>query len=163
MNEHAPALFQALEASALGATIRQSSWLYMAANVGHILSLVVFATGVAVIDFRMTGMLAATAPGQILKIFRRVVIAGFCGLLLTGSILFTAEASHVILNPVFQIKLGLIALGLLNVAWFEFVTAPIVRDLPPLKALPAGARVAGIISIAIWLSVAAAGRTIAYF
>ena len=63
-----------------------------------------------------------------------MALIGFAGLLLTGSILFTAEASHVILNPVFQFKLGLIALGLLNVAWFEFFTAPTVRDLPPLQA-----------------------------
>src|SRR4051812_37734050 len=45
MNEHAPAIFVALEGSALGAAIRQSTWLYMTANVGHILSLVVFASG----------------------------------------------------------------------------------------------------------------------
>ena len=163
MNEHAPAIFVALEASAFGNAIRQSTWLYMAANVGHILSLVVFASGIAVIDLRMAGMLAATAPGQILKVFRRVVGIGFAGLLLTGSLLFTAEASHVILNPVFLLKLGLIALGLANVSWFEFFVAPTLRDLPPLKALPAGARLAGIASLAIWFVVAACGRTIAYF
>jgi hypothetical protein len=163
MNEHAPAIFVALEASAFGNAIRQSTWLYMAANVGHILSLVVFASGIAVIDLRMAGMLAATAPGQILKVFRRVVGIGFVGLLLTGSILFTAEASHVILNPVFLLKLGLIALGLANVSWFEFFVAPTLRDLPPLKALPAAARIAGIASLTIWLFVAACGRSIAYF
>ena len=54
-------------------------------------------------------------------------------------------------------------LGLLNVALFEIFTAPKVRDLPPLKPLPAAARTAGIISLAIWIAVAACGRTIAYF
>ena len=39
MTDSAPAIFVALEASALGAAIRQSSWAYMVANVGHILSL----------------------------------------------------------------------------------------------------------------------------
>jgi hypothetical protein len=163
MNEHAPAIFVALEGSALGAAIRQSTWLYMTANVGHILSLVVFASGIAVIDLRMAGLLAATAPGQILKVFRRVVGIGFAGLLVTGSLLFTAEASHVITNPVFQLKLALIALGLLNVTWFEFFTAPSLRDLPPLKPLPPQARTAGIVSLAIWLLIAACGRSIAYF
>jgi len=163
MTDAAPAIFQALEASAWGNTIRQSHWLYMTANVGHILSLVVFASGIAVIDLRMAGMLAATAPGQILKVFRRVVGIGFLGLLVTGSILFTAEASHVITNPVFQLKLALILLGLLNVTWFEYFTAPKVRDLPPLKPLPPEAKTAGIVSLAIWFVVAAVGRSIAYF
>jgi hypothetical protein len=163
MTDAAPAIFVALEASSLGAAIRQSTWLYMTANVGHILSLAVFAGGIAVMDLRMAGVLAATSPGYILKTFRRVAMIGFAGLFLTGSILFIAEASHVILNPVFQIKLGLIALGLANIAWFEFFTAPLVRKLKPLKKLPDAARTAGIVSIAIWLLVAACGRTIAYF
>ena len=163
MTDAAPAIFVALEASSIGAAIRQSSWLYMAANVGHILSLVVFAAGVAVIDLRMAGLFAATAPGEILRIFRRVTLIGFAGLLLTGSVLFTAEASHVITNTVFQFKLALIALGLLNVTWFEYFTAPKVRKIAPLKPLPIEARRAGIISLGIWFVVAALGRTIAYF
>ena len=163
MTDAAPAIFVALEASALGSAIRQSSWLYMAANIGHILSLAVFAAGIAIIDVRMAGFLAATAPGEVLRIFRNVALAGFAGLLVTGSILFTAEASHVIVNPVFQLKLALIALGLLNVTWFEYFTAPKLRKVKPLKRLPIEARRAGIASIVIWLLVAACGRTIAYF
>ncbi len=163
MNEHAPAIFQALEASSLGAAIRQSTWLYMTANIGHILSLAIFAGAIAVMDLRMAGMFAATSPGYILKTFRRVAMIGFAGLFLTGATLFIAEASHVILNPVFQFKLALIALGLLNIAWFEYFTAPKLRKLKPLKPLPQEARTAGLVSIAIWLLVAACGRTIAYF
>jgi hypothetical protein len=162
MTDAAPAIFVALEASAAGAAIRQSSWIYMAANVGHIVSLVVFAGAVAVMDVRMAGALAATAPGHVLKAARRFAVAGFLGLFLTGAILFTAEASHVIVNPVFQIKLALIALALLNIAWFEYSTAPKVKTLPPLAPLPPAARAAGFVSIGLWIAVAAAGRTIAY-
>lgn len=162
MTDAAPAIFVALEASALGATIRQSTWLYMTANVGHIVSLVVFAGAVGLMDIRMTGALAATSPGYVLKMARRVAMAAFVGLAATGAILFTAEASHVITNPVFQIKLALIALALLNIAWFEFVTAPKVKTLPPLTAMPRAARMAGFVSIGLWIAVAAAGRTIAY-
>jgi hypothetical protein len=113
-------------------------------------------------DVRMAGALAATAPGHVLKAARRFAVAGFLGLFLTGAILFTAEASHVIVNPVFQIKLALIALALLNIAWFEYSTAPKVKTLPPLAPLPPAARAAGFVSIGLWIAVAAAGRTIAY-
>ena len=163
MNEAAPALFVALEASAAGAAIRQSSWLYMAANVGHIVALVIFAGAIAIMDLRMAGAFAATSPGYVLKMARRWAIGGFLGLLATGAILFTAEASHVILNTVFQFKLFLIALGLLNVLIFEFAVAPRVREAKPLAALPTGAWISGVASLCIWIAVAAAGRTIAYF
>lgn len=163
MNEHAPAIFVALEGSGLGAAIRQSNWAYMAANVGHILSLMVFAGAVAVMDLRMAGAFAATSPSYVLRMSRRVAIAGFLGLLVTGATLFTAEASHVVMNPVFQIKVGLIALGLVNIAVFEIFAAPKVEKLRPLKPLPVAARRAGLLSIAIWLLVAACGRSVAYF
>ena len=135
----------------------------MTANVGHILALVVFAGAVAVMDLRMAGAFAATSPGRVLRGARRVAVAALFGLAITGATLFTAEASHVILNPVFQIKLGLIALGIANVVLFEFIVAPKVRDLPPLARMPATARASGIASITIWLAVAACGRSIAYF
>jgi uncharacterized protein DUF6644 len=163
MLDSAPGVFVALEGSGLGQAIRQSTWAYMAANVGHILSLVVFAGAVAVLDLRMAGAFAGTSPGYVLSRARRVVVLAFLGLVLTGAVLFTAEASHVIVNPVFQVKAGLIALGLLNVALFEIFTAPKVRDLPPRAPLPAAAKRAGITSICVWLAVAACGRSIAYF
>jgi hypothetical protein len=163
MEHAAPALFVALEQSAYAAAIRQSLWLYPVANVGHILALFCFAGAITVMDLRMAGAFAATSPGYVLRVARRVAIAAFIGLAVTGSMLFAAEASHVAVNPVFQFKLGLIGLGLVNIALFEWLTAPKVRDLPPLTELPATARRAGVISLAIWLAVAACGRSIAYF
>jgi hypothetical protein len=163
MLDSAPAIFVALEGSGLGQMIRQSRWLYMTANVGHIVSLVVFAGAVAVLDLRMAGAFAATSPGYVLSRARRVAIWALLGLALTGAVLFTAEASHVIMNPVFQLKLVLIALGLLNVAWFEFFATPKMKNLAPLVPLPSAARRAGVISIMLWIAVAICGRSIAYF
>ena len=67
------------------------------------------------------------------------------------------------MNGVFQLKLALIALALLNVTLFEFLTAPKVKDLPPLSPLPPAARRAGMVSIAVWIAVAICGRSVAYF
>lgn len=163
MTEAAPAIFVALEASGLGAAIRQSRWLYMVANVGHIVALMIFAGAIAVMDLRMAGALSATSPAYVLKVARRAAIIGFAGLVVSGAFLFTAEASHVIMNRVFQIKLGLIALGLLNIALFEILVTPKVRSLPPLTPLPPGARGAAVTSVVIWIAVAICGRSIAYF
>jgi hypothetical protein len=38
-----------------------------------------------------------------------------------------------------------------------------VLKLPPETALPAGARIAGMVSLGLWIAVAACGRSIAYF
>ena len=163
MLDAAPAIFVALEGSGLGQAIRQSIWLYMTRQCRpHRFAGRVRGRGRR--DGRAHGRrlrrdLAAHVVGRA----RLLPILAFCGLLLTGAMLFTAEASHVIMNAVFQVKLALIALGLVNVAVFEFVAWPKVQDFAPLTPLPAAARNAGIVSIAIWIAVAACGRTIAYF
>jgi hypothetical protein len=163
MTGEAPAIFVALEQSDLGAAIRQSAWLFPVANVGHILALVMFAGALAVMDIRLLGGLSATSPAHVLMRARSIAIAAFVLLAATGFLLFTAEASHLILNPVFQIKLALIGLGLLNLAIFEFGVKRSVVDLSPGVAMPASAKTAGLMSLAIWIVVAACGRTIAYF
>jgi Family of unknown function (DUF6644) len=163
MTGEAPAIFVALEQSGFGFAIRQSTWLFPVANVGHILALAAFAGAIAIMDIRLLGGLAATAPGRVLMRARAAAIAAFILMVATGFILFTAEASHLILNPVFQIKLGLIAAGLVNLAIFEFGVKRSVVKLSPGVTMPAGAKTAGLFSLAIWLAVAACGRSIAYF
>jgi hypothetical protein len=67
------------------------------------------------------------------------------------------------MNPVFQIKVALIAAGLANVAIYEFWAKRSVEGLAPGAAMPSRARVAGVLSLGIWVAVAACGRSIAYF
>jgi len=55
MTDDAPAIFVALEQSGFGAAIRQSTWIYPAANIGHIVALVVFAGSIAMMDVRLLG------------------------------------------------------------------------------------------------------------
>ena len=65
-------------------------------------------------DARLLGAFAAAPPASVVRPARRVAMLGLLLMALTGSVLFTAEASHVAMNPVFQIKAALIALGVLN-------------------------------------------------
>jgi hypothetical protein len=163
MTDQAPAVFIALEESGFAAAIRQSLWLYPAANVGHIVALVFFAGAVAVMDVRLLGGLAATVPGPVIARARSVAIAALAGMAVTGFMLFSAEASHVALNPVFQLKVALIVAGLVNVGLYEFGAKSAVAGLPPGAAMPARARIVGAVSLLIWIAVAACGRSIAYF
>lgn len=163
MTDAAPAIFVAIEGSAFAAAICQSPYAYMAANVVHILSLMIFFSAVAVMDLRLAGFFSTTWPGSILRRARAVAMLGFVGLLASGGMLFAAEASHIVQNPLFRIKLILIVLGLINIGWFEIAVASKVRDLQPQTQMPAAARIIGVALIVIWLGVAASGRLIAYF
>jgi len=76
----------------------------------------------------------------------------------TGSLLFSAEA-----NPVFQLKAILFAAGLINVAIYEFWARPVVEHIASGSSMPARAKATGVLSLVIWIAVAACGRSIAYF
>ena len=132
-------------------------------NVGHIVFLTLFAGAIAVMDVRLLGGLSATAPGPLLARTRNVALAALAGMAVTGSLLFSAEASHLALNPVFQLKAILVAAGLINVAVYQFWAKPAVEHLAPGASTPARAKVTGALSLIIWIAVAACGRSIAYF
>ena len=163
MTDAAPAVFVALEQSGFAAAIRQSPWLYPAANVGHIVSLTLFAGAVAVMDVRLLGGLAATAPARLLGRARAFAVVALLGMAVTGCVLFSAEASHLVLNPAFQLKVVVAAAGLINVAIYELWGRRVVEGLAPGAAMPARAKIAGMLSLGIWVVVAVCGRSIAYF
>ena len=163
MLHDAPQFLIALEQSGLGAAIRQSPWAYPAANVGHIVALTLFAASVAIMDLRMLGAFAATAPASVVYPARRAAMLGLVLMALTGFMLFTAEASHVAMNGVFQIKVVLITLGILNALLIAGPAVAAIVGVPANVPLPARARIAAVVSLLIWMSVAACGRLIAYF
>ncbi len=148
-----PNLFQILERSAFGLLIRDAVLIYPIANVVHVLAALIFFASVAIMDLRVLGALRADAGEAVIARFRPVALGAFCALLASGIVLFTPEASAIIKNPSFQIKLALIAIGALNVIWLK-------RGYPGMTAR--AARVPAALSLAVWFGVAAAGRYIAY-
>jgi hypothetical protein len=65
----------------------------------------------AVMDLRLIGAFSATEPAFLLSRARRVAIAAFATLGVSGMTLFVAEASHLAVNPVFICKQALVAAG----------------------------------------------------
>jgi hypothetical protein len=163
MLREAPQVLIALEQSGLAAAIRQSVWAYPAANVGHIMALTLFAGSVAIMDARLLGAFAAAPPMDVVRPARHSAMLGLLLMAITGSMLFTAEASHVAMNPVFQIKAALIGLGLLNAIIAGRALNAWVGSAKAFEAMPFRVRLSALLSLAIWISVAACGRLIAYF
>ena len=162
MDAAAPQILTALEASALGLAIRQSVWAYPAANVGHVVSVSLLAGGLAVMDLTLLGVIRARDRVALIIGSRRFVIGLLALVIATGSVLFIAEASHVALNPVFQAKIALLLVALLNALWLGRKAIHAAQQLPDDEALPTSARLAAAISLATWIGVVGLGRFIAY-
>jgi hypothetical protein len=162
MDASAPQWLVALETSGLGAAIRQSVWIYPSANVAHVAAMAAFAGSVVLIDLILLGIVRPIGRAAILLRARRWSMGLFAMVVLSGLVLFIAEASHVALNRVFQLKLGLIALAVLNALVLGSRAEAAVAKLTDTEPLPAHARRAAAASLCLWLCVVALGRFIAY-
>lgn len=162
MNAAAPGFLIALETSELGTFIRQSIWVYPTANIAHVVAIALFAGAIAVMDVRMMGALSGSDPARIVRGARRAAIAALIAVLFSGAVLFTAEASHVALNPVFQIKMGLVAFGLVHALFMGGRAVRALDGLGPHAPMPGFTRFAGALSMLTWVSVVGLGRYIAY-
>lgn len=151
-------ILAAVEASAFGATMRRSVWLFPVANVLHVLGAMVFFALVAAMDFVVLRRTVARARLVISRL-RPLAFVGLLVQIATGIMLFAPEASHIGINPAFQLKLVAIVLALINVAVLEMILRSAAAD----RATPNLARSAAVASLLVWLAVAALGRLIAYF
>jgi hypothetical protein len=158
-----PTFLLALEQSGIGQAIRQAAWLYPIANTAHILALMLFAAAAAVMDLRILGAFPATSPASVIVPARRASMLALGLMVLTGLMLFVPDAARVGVHGVFQIKIALISLGILNALLIAGPALRGVAGLPANASLPRRARIAAMLSILIWLCVAALGRLIAYF
>lgn len=147
-------LFSAIQESAYGAYVRDSVWLYPGANISHVVAVLVFFATVAAMDLRLLGAIRGEPARAVIARLRPLSIAALAVIALTGLTLFVAEAVAISRNPAFQLKMLALVLGLLNVGLNQ-------------RALRRGevsalARGTAAFSLALWLFVAAMGRTIAY-
>ncbi len=148
-------LFAAIQESAAGAYVRDSVWLYPSANVTHVLAVLVFFAAVAAMDLRLLGAIRGEPAKALIARLRPLSIAALVVIAFTGATLFVPEALAVSRNPAFQLKMLVLAIGIVNVA----VNLRALRSGGEASAL---ARATAAVSLALWLFVAAMGRMIAY-
>ncbi len=91
----------------------------------------VFAAAVAAMDLRILGAFSATTPASVIVPARRAATLGLGLMVLTGLALFLPDAARVGTHRVFQIKLGLITLGIANAM---LLSGPALRGVAAIPA-----------------------------
>lgn len=148
-------LWVALEGSGLAAQMRESAILYPAANVLHVLAVLVFFALVAAMDLRILRVLRGPPPEHVVARLRPAATGALTVIVVTGALLLLPEATRVVRNPAFLAKVAVIALAVVNLAANDLALR---RGGDRSVAVQATAGV----SLALWLAVAALGRLIAY-
>jgi hypothetical protein len=157
----------ALEASGLGQAMRQWLWLYPSVEIVHIVGIGLLFGSIAVLDVRLLGFSRRVSAKRLAGHVLPWTAASFLLIVPSGFLMFAAHASEFIDSPVFVVKMALILAAGVNAALFHTVTfrtadvwdSEEMRELPP----PPSARLAGALSLLLWISVIACGRLLAYF
>jgi hypothetical protein len=150
------AAMTALEQSSLGAAARGSGWLYPLANLSHVLGAALLVGAIATFDIQV--LRRAKNAGVIARAVTPVAAFGLALQVVSGVVLLAADAMPVVVNPAFQFKMAMFALGLVNVAAFRWRFGRSLGAETPLD----GATAFAALSLASWLLVLLAGRFIAY-
>lgn len=130
---------------------------YPAANVLHLLGLVLLVGGIGLVDLRLIGAFRALPLHALARALTPLAVAGIIILAASGSILFAADATALATSETFRTKLLLIAAALVNAALFRMMFGN-----SPAEPIRTSARLMGAMSLGLWLAVAAYGRMIAY-
>jgi hypothetical protein len=156
------AWLEALEGSALGAAMRDSLWLYPAAETVHLLGLATLVGCAAAFDLRLLGFSRHLPARAVARHLLTCARAGFAVAAVSGALLFTADATALAENPAFRWKLALISVAGLNALRFHLGPFRLGGDWDQERAAPPAARIAAVISLTVWAGVVTAGRLIAY-
>jgi hypothetical protein len=137
-----------------------SSTLYLLVNAAHILGVGMLFGAILALDLRLLGLAPAVPLATIAPFLSRLAGAGVLLAILTGLCLFSVRPLEYARNPAFLAKLGLVALGLLNVAVVHFGSG--WRTVLAGDAPTAALRFSAVLSVVLWISAVIAGRWIGF-
>ena len=143
--------------------IKHSAWQFPVIESIHSLALAVMLWPAAILDLRLLGLVMRRRPvSTVAAQFLPWVWTGFAAMILTGALLFSAEAVKCYDSPFFRMKVTLLAVAGLNALLFHYTVFPDVASWDKDAATPGRAKLAGGLSLAVWIGVVAMGRALAY-
>lgn len=148
-------LLARLADTSLAEWMRLSRWGYGVVNAAHLLGIALLVGAIAALDLRLLGWRRQLAVTALAGLLQPLAGAGLMLAMGAGALLFLADPLGYAAMPLFRLKLVLIALALAN--------ALLLNLAPGLAAAsPRRQRLAGALSLALWIAVLASGRFLAF-
>jgi hypothetical protein len=157
------ALFDWVDTFPTSTVIRESVIWFPALLTIHVVSMCLFAGLVLMMDLRLLGVGNMRTPFS--EVQRRLwswQVVGITINAITGFILVYGQPLRYYGNVFFWIKMLIMTFLALNAAAFHIGTYQSIEDWDTKRIPPFGAKVAAVVSLALWPVVIAFGRLMAY-
>jgi hypothetical protein len=153
-----------VETTPVAIFVAQSTYGFSALDMLHVAAISVVFGMIAILDLRLSG--AAFSEFSVTDLSRQVLPwtwAAFVVAAVTGALMFMGQAVKYSANFAFLVKITLMALAGLNMLIFHFIAFRGVAKWDHGVPVPWSARLAGALSLVLWIAVAAYGRFTAYY
>ena len=147
----------ALESSPLAAAVQASSWLGPAALTVHLLGVGVLLATITVVDLRLLGFWRDRSMRRLASRLLPWTAGAFLLIVPAGLLMFAAQAGALVDSGVFALKMGLVLAAGANAGIFHAGAYRGVAAWDTGCAPPPAARLAGALSLTLWLAVIACG------
>jgi hypothetical protein len=142
--------------------LRNARWTYAAVNAAHIAGFALLVGAIVPLDLRLMGWRRSVPLRVMARVLLPVAIGGLVLAIVAGLALFSVRAVEYAGTTLFQFKMTLVVCGIGN-ALLLHRAAQWEAEQGTVGALPpARLRVAGALSILIWLAVLTCGRLLAF-
>ncbi len=149
-----------IETSVLGQLMRDSTWLFPAAEILHFMGLSLLIGSLLVVDCRLLGF-ARGFPTAAVYRFLPLALAGFSINLVTGVMFFFSDPFRYYPNFAFRMKMCFIILAGLNALYFA-LNAHRTANQPGVGDAGAAIKTVAGLSFLFWIGVIICGRMIPY-
>lgn len=152
-----------LSGTSLSVTLREATWAEPVVETVHVLTLTVFFGFSVLLDLRLLGVvLRRRLASEVLAQLNPWLFAAFAVMIVTGVLLFCGDPVAFYSTIFFRVKMIMLVLTGVNVLVFNRTVGRRVAEWDQDLHTPAGAKVAAILSLVLWVGIIAAGRGIAY-
>ena len=157
------AFFEWLSETPWSVALHESEIAYSVIESLHVWSMCLFFGMTIMFDMRLLGWIMRSVPvSEVIRRLQPWTIAGFVMMVITGTLLVYAIPVRSYQNIFFRTKMLLMLLAGLNIFIFHSRVFPSVAKWDALPVPPRPARLAGMFSLALWVSIVVSGRMIAY-
>jgi len=156
-------LLRSLESSGLAAWLRGSLYAFPLIESFHVIGLTMVFGTVAIIDLRLLGLASAGRPFATLASETiKWTWAAFALTAATGALMFSTNAVAYYQNLHFRFKMSLLVLAGINVLVFTMTAGRSVDRWNAHKAAPLSGKLAGAVSLLLWIGVIFMGRWVGF-
>lgn len=157
------AFFQRMSDSSWSTGLHESRYAYDLIESVHVWALCLFFGLAVMFDFRLLGWTMRSVP--VSEVARRLLpwtALGFAVMVISGALLFSAIPLRSFQNIFFRTKMILLMVAGINVWIFHSGVYRRVTTWDLVQKPPRAARVAGALSLVLWVAIVLSGRMIAY-